>query len=481
MTKRFLLGLLILLTPCLLRASEIIQFRVSKPYGLLNFLETMVLSHNTSQTLQQYIADHVPATDTAFWNIGLQFQQIILDYNYERSEFPENRHRTRSTKDLFIIAAVQSDNLEQFRNRTTGIIPNSGHILLMQLMKKAEPYYNRLIWDSCYRKTLQQKAALEQYIVLAGKAFLSFSQFYGSSWMPDQTFTVALYPIPGKNGHSTATPHANSLCVSVFADETAHEERMGVVLHEICHILYDEQPNALQHQLDSLFRKHPSPYAPYAYAYLDEGLATALGNGWGYYLLKNRMDTTAWYDDIYIDGMGHALFPLVASCINERKTIDSTFVNKAIDLFAQTFPQSVNDYNILFNKTHVYSNAETDADRNGLNNIVRRNFRISSMMSMTPIDDPFTLENIKTSAYTQLIIVHRNHAETFKKLTSIFPQLSGYLKGKKDKAFIVAFHDLAKRPIIIISANNNSEVSQALTRMQKNRYMNPAVPYQAIL
>jgi hypothetical protein len=41
-------------------------------------------------------------------------------------------------------------------------------------------------------------------------------------------FTVVLYPVPGKKGNTSATPHANSLCVAVLTEETDYAGRYKI-------------------------------------------------------------------------------------------------------------------------------------------------------------------------------------------------------------------------------------------------------------
>lgn len=89
------------------------------------------------------------------------------------------------------------------------------------------------------------------YASRASKIFKEFQHFYNSVWPADIPFVVALYPIPGSKGHTTATPHANNLCVGVLTDETSHIERIGVVLHEIGHVQYDEQAYEFQHEIEN--------------------------------------------------------------------------------------------------------------------------------------------------------------------------------------------------------------------------------------
>ncbi|XZF15182.1 hypothetical protein ACTHGU_03525 [Chitinophagaceae bacterium MMS25-I14] len=459
---------------------DIVQFRISKPYCILNFMETLTDGSRSSGTLKQYIQNHIPSSDTAFASLVSQYKNIVLDYSYERPEYPENRHRYRSIYDLIIIAAVHADDLKMFSDRTVGILPNDSHNRLFELLYKAETYYDRIIWDSSRQATEAQVAALQQYAQKSGAIFNTLKTLYNSSWTDDEPFIVAVYPIPGKRGNTTATPHANSLCVGVLTGETAHDQRMAVVFHEICHVLYDEQSAYFQHRLEGYFNTNPSRYQSLACNFFDEGMATACGNGWAYKQLAGKEDTTEWYNNAYINGFGHALYPLVTSYLALGKTIDSVFVDNAIKLFGQTFPKSSDDYAILLNKVFFYYDAETASERQEYSNVLNKYFHVSSMNASSPLADPASINYIKNSNSTQLFVVDRNYNENTALLKNMFPEQSNYLQSGMNTDYVLSFHDARKRPVIIIGLHNPGKFEKALQKIASEKYIDSKKPYMLI-
>ena len=248
------------------------QFKISKPYCVFNFLQAATNDSRTSQTLQEFIVEKTSG-DKEFVKLKNDFLQIQLDYQYRRDQVPEKRRRTRTTHDLVEIALVQSNSIAEFRDRIIGVFPNNDLQELIRLMNAAEVYYDRLIWNDQELKLEKQRIALEKYTAQCSESFTKINRFYNSCWLPEMPFTVAIYPIPGAKGNSTATPHANSLCIGVLTDETDHVGRVGVILHEMCHVLYDEQPAAFEHQIDQWFAGNQSAYKSFAYSFFDEGLA----------------------------------------------------------------------------------------------------------------------------------------------------------------------------------------------------------------
>ncbi|MNJ91784.1 hypothetical protein D3C87_94390 [compost metagenome] len=442
------------------------QFKISKPYCVFNFLEASIYSHTTSRTLQQFI-DEKTKGDQEFAQLATDFSHIQLDYQFRRGEFPANRRQTRTTYDLIDIALVNSSTIAEFRDRVIGILPNSELQKLIRIMQKAEVYYDRIIWKDNEAKLNAQRSALEKYATQCSESFTKIDRFYNSCWIPEVPFVVAIYPIPGNSGNTTATPHANSLCIGVLTDETNHVGRIGVVLHEMCHVLYDEQPSEFQHTLESYFTENKSPYSQFAYNFLDEGLATALGNGWAFKYLTGEPDPEEWYNNEYINGFGKALYPMVEEYIAANKQIDRDFVTRAIDLFGKTFPNSITDYGILLNRVAVYNDADSRPGIDEVMNLIGSYFQLTNSNFSSPILDPTSQEFLKTSPQTQLVVVNSNQEANIKALKKIFPELS---KVKMTPNKIYSFFDGQKRPVIVLYAADKAGLEGLLKEMRTKKY-----------
>lgn len=75
---------------------------------------------------------------------------------------------------------------------------------------------------------------------------------------------------------------------------------LGTVIHETAHAIYERQERTLQYAMEKFFLHYPSPYAPLAYRYLNEALATALGNGM--FMKRLTGHTGITYNNLYIQG-----------------------------------------------------------------------------------------------------------------------------------------------------------------------------------
>lgn len=444
----------------------IFQFNISKPYCVFNFLKSANLEQGTSVTLQQYIKDRTK-NNTSFEALCKTFSNIRLDYNFRREEFPENRRQYRSTYDLIVIALVSSRDFQEFRNKTIGILPNSEQEKLLHVLEEAEKIYDVILWNDYQDKLKEQLQKIAIYKNQSSEIFSTIHTFYGSNWSKEIPFIVSLYPIPGAKGNTTATPHTNSLCVGVLTDEKDYVGRIGVVLHEMCHVLYDEQSKELQHQIELYFNQSSSPYASFAYNFFDEGLATAIGNGWAYQKINGSLDTQSWYDNEYIDGFAKELFPLVEEYIGKNNSIDKVFVDKAISIFSKKFPNSITDYGILLNKVSIYNDGESEAERSLLFNTIGSFFQVSNSTFSSPITDPISLTYLKEDNKTQLIVIDKNHKTNQKALLKIFPNLT---KSAFQPNTIIAFQDAKNRAILIINADSMVEVQNLLKTMKASKY-----------
>lgn len=472
MNKRFYLSSLFLCLCLAVQSQSLLKFKISRPYCLLNFIETAKGGHASSITLRDSILSHTKG-DKAFAGLVQAYQTIQLDYQWNRENYPKTRRHYRTTYDLIQVAAVQSETIEEFINRIVGIIPNSDLLRLRDILKKIDPYYEKIIWQTNGEKIINQVKELEKFQGKANDAFLKLKKLYNTSWHEDLPFNVAIYPIEARKGqptHTTATVYANSLCVSVLTTEKDYAGRMGVILHEIAHALYDEQSPEFQHQLETYFDKIKTPYTEGARNYFNEAMATACGQGWVFKQLTGRMDTTSWYADEYIEGFGKVLYPMVTDYIEKNKSIDEPFIQEAIRLFGVTFPKFTYDIKANMNKLHLYINAEGDIARNQQQGYLFEYFNISSLNTSSPISDKESIEDIKkTSSETLFFMIDKDEEKTFKTLKSVLPDLKKQKFNLKED-FILGFLDAHSRMIIILKSPTD-KMKKGLERLDKHKFI----------
>jgi len=477
--KKVLLVLFICAAPGILLSQQKVQIRISKPYCLFNFLETMNGSHAVSGSLKQYADSYMSVKSKSFLSILENYKTIQLYYPIRYDEFPTGRSQEGSTFDIISSAAVHAKDIDDFSDRILGILPNTEVQKLIQCLKQIEPYYNSIIWNTQYPKLVHQVQMIEKKLTTDSTVFNKLKTFYGSAWSNDFPFIISPYPIPGKHGNTGATPHGNCLCIGVLTSDSDYSGILGVAFHEMSHVLYKEQPAALQYKIDNYFRTSTSPYKDLTYNYLNEALATACGNGWAFKQLEGSFDIKEWYHNTYIDGLAHAIYPVVESYILADKEIDSVFITTTIKLFEKTFPDSFASYEtILADCIYYYDSRDEKHTRQ--DEVIKRYFNVSLTHVSSPILHHYSIEELQTSNQPQFILVDGNYETTFNKLNAIFPELNEYMNGHKDTDFYVSFFDAKKRPVIIIRSTSNESLDKLVKEMKNDRIIDRQKAFHAI-
>lgn len=448
-------------------AHSLITFKVSKPVCLLTFLQTASGNGNMSRTLMQVIDKNIAGDDAKTLDaLVTQFRQLDLYHTYTIPGYPQSRQRPRTTLDLLIIAAVQSADMEAFSNRIIGILPNEISQKLVNVLKAADPIYERTIAKDAAAGLTHQLNALYTYETKLNGIFNSLTTFYGSTWTQAMPFTVAIYPVPGSSGNTTATPHSNSLVVAVLTGEKDMDMRVAVAVHEICHVLYAEQSIALQQDMDRWFTSSKDPNSVYAANYLDEALATACGNAWAYRQLSKKEDTGEWYDNEYINKYAHAIYPLVTEYINAGRSIDSMFVSKTIAIFSTQFPDAYLNYANLLNVVHFYTDAADKAEFDEINEKMAGYYKVSRSYRSMPVAE--SMPHLDEATGTQFFIIHTDHQATYTLLGSRFPELKGM---DPEEEGIITFFDQQHRPVIIMNVKNKSRIAKGFETMVRQKAM----------
>ncbi len=408
-----------------------------------------------------------------FKKLVADFSKLNLYHNIIKTDFPKNRDQNNSTYDLIAMHAVNSVDFNEFKMKCLGLIPIETNQKMIALLKSAEQVYDKIIWNEYKPKIEKQLAELSKYENANMQIFNKIKAFYDSTWSEDIPFQIAIYPIPGVNGFSTATPHINSLCVGVLTDETDYNSRNGAVLHEICHMLYKEQPRDKQFEVDQYFKDNNTIYSKHAYSYMDESVATAIGNGWAYKKISGKIDENDWYANKTINDFAKVLYPKVEEYLEKGKTIDKEFVDNAIAVFSKKFPKSIYDYSILLNSCFVYADDMSEMEAvNSLSDF----FQIYSLNFSASILHSNNFNLTDDSKDTRVFIIHKNQLQTLSSLKKIFPQIQDY--EFKKQPMTLSFFDNDGRAVIILVLNNKTELGGELLKMRNKNFFDIKSPLQ---
>ena len=449
------------------KSSELrVEFQISKMHGLVNFIETISGDPHRSETLKK-------AFDKSTFN-NSKTEELIKEYLEARKPlssgwtfdgYPEDRHNSQSLDKLFLVRSIFAKNFKDFSERTLGLLPVAEHERLFTSIRKFEPLYDELIWKPNVDKL---RNYLDQLEVNAKKwkldqMFKKALKFYKGNWPSDIPFVVSFYPIPGEHGHSSGESMESVLSIGVLVDEKDIQGRFGVIFHEICHSLYESENKVFQKEFESYFLDSKSKFASYSYQLINEGLATAVGNGWAYEKAAKRVDSGEWYNDKYVNGFAKGLYPEVKNYIETGRTLDRQFVNFAIAKYEKLFPDSVNDYSRILKKIFLMT-GDDSIDSNEFRALFKPYFDVTSIYRNSPINHEVSLENLKKSKETVFVVFSEKDKEQIKKLSEAYQPVAKYFQEMLDKKseFVLSGIDERGRAYIVLKVESKDNFSKAL-------------------
>ena len=447
------------------------HFETSEVLCVLHFVHTAAGGEHTSQTYRAFV-DSATAGDAGFAALVDEFRGVDLETSYRRPGLPRRRYRSRSVMDLLWIQSAAAASLEDFSQRTVGLLPAAQHGALLAVLARAQPYYRRLVWRPQLANIRRTERFLEAYETRVGRLFYQVAEFYGTPWPAGLDFVTALVPLPISSGVATAVPKANTLVCSYLArNREDYRATLGVAVHEMCHSIYDEQPAALQQELDDWFMLSQSPHATHAYSYFNEALATAIGNGWAYERLNGRPSEEAWYADEFIDGFARAIYPLVRAYLQEHARIDRAFVDACIEAFAQTFPDANRDFAVLVSSVGLYADTEDDGLLTDFSEALLQRFKVNSSYLRAPLSNPATLRTMGYPQLTKVVIIDRERRARWTELSTRYADMSA-VRMPRDRNFHYSFYDEeSQSAVIVFVVEDPAALAQLLDSLREDRIL----------
>lgn len=444
------------------------SFETNETLCVLHFLHTATGGEHASPTYRHHI-DTALAGDEAFARLVERYAALDLQAAYEREGLPRRRYRSRSVMDLLWIRATDARSVADFSERSFGLLPAAQHAELFEVLAAARPYYRRLVWDVERVNIARAERFLDAYERRVGELFDRVATLYGTPWPEALPFTVALCPIPLASGVTSAIPKASTLvCSYLSANPDDYRTTLGVAVHEMCHSLYDEQPAELQRSIDDWFERSQSPHAPHAYAFFNEALATAVGNGWAYERLNGYRDDADWYADPVIDGYARAIYPLVVSYLDGGRTLDEAFVAGAVAAFAKTFPDADRDVDVLFNAVGIYADTEDDATLEALTGELFKRFRVGSSFLRAPLASGGAVRSMGYPQLTKVFLVDRDRPRNWSLLQSRFASIDGLAVPTEANAHYAFFDEPSRSTVLVLLVEDAEGLGAVLDQLRRD-------------
>ncbi|WP_427875311.1 hypothetical protein [Flavobacterium sp. MMS24-S5] len=441
--KNTLLLIFLLLSSLSFGQNPSFKIKYSEQLAVFVFLEN----------LSDYYPDNVFKTEfqkskyniDKYKNVISKFEQLSISYSFRFEDFPYGSKKTMQTQDILKKNLIETDNLNDFKIRSAGMIPNKTLSDLGECISEFTPIYNELIYNPNKEKFEKQLDEIQKYSNdhEIENYFKTGLVFYNSSWDNSIPFVAAFYPLPNSKGF-TASAFCNNFVSAIQTDLKSHKDLFSVMMHETYHIIYDEQSLEVKTEIDTYFKENKSTCSNYAYQLLNEVLATVLGNGYVYAELEGKVDSGDWYSNKYINLMAKQIYPLAKEYIDQKKPIDKNFIDSYIQLYEANFPNWINELDNIMTYRYVITENEKDFK------VINKMFRYRSR---TEYEDQITessFEKMKHTPLTKMVIISKDSKEKIKLLKNKFKELKDW-KANPDKEFAEMILLEDKSQLIIVN------------------------------
>ncbi len=303
---------------------------------------------------------------------------------------------------LITIQSIYAKDVDDLGRRISGLMPMASEKVLLSALKEIEPIFNDVIWNKSRVELERAREHLQNSISdkKISEAFSKIVKFYSAVWPKDHNFTVGVYPIlflenfrNSTTSQSLGPIEEHGIALDLRKPKLPDSGDIGVIYHEISHSIYAAQDKATMLSWKTFFDPRRGPYALQAHLWLNEALATAIGNGWIEEKLSGRLATQEWYNHPIIDKFSKAIYPDVKAYLENGRSLDQDLANRIIEAFQRNFPQSNRDLTAILNKVLIVADATMSDSSPTLLAEFRKSFSPSTigMNRYTEIEgeDPF--------------------------------------------------------------------------------------------
>jgi hypothetical protein len=438
---------------CLISTSSFAQkptFEIKYSEQLAVFVFIQNLSENYPENVFKTEFNKSKYNIEKFKNTISKFDKLSIDYSYEFEEFPNGSKIPMQTRDILKKNLIETENLKDFKLRSIGIVTNKTLNELTEIITEFIPIYNELIYNPNKEKFEHQILDITKYSTenKIEKYFETGLLFYNSNWDNSIPFEIAFYPLPNSQGF-TAQAFYNNFISAIQTNLKDYKDLFSVMLHEIFHIIYNEQSLEVKTEIDKNFAENKSKSSNYAYQLLNEVLATSLGNGYVFEKLDGKIDSGDWYNRKYINLMAKQIYPLVNEYISQRKSIDKNFIDNYIKQYEENFPNWINELDNIMTYRYVMSENEKDFD------LIDQKYRYRSFVIYESEITVNTIDKMKKSKLTKLIIISKKNKEKLNLLKKEFKELNNWkFNSENEFNYKILLED--KSQLIIINQKKST-------------------------
>lgn len=286
------------------------------------------------------------------------------------------------------IAGFQAVDLADYASRLDLLVEPTDRDRFLRPVQHFFPAFDTWWKSQALPKGTPFARSLESLLAApaVASALARIDHFYAPELADGSVLRISLMARPALGETGSSGQQVEGTSVVEFLPDERPEDRIDVVIHELCHFLFDSSPDAAFAELQKRFLIRGQASAIAAYNLLNEALATALGNGMIGRAVMGPQRFAVWqsqegsfYNNPNIDRAGKALLPLLDGWLAEDRTMfDSLFVDTYLQTLEKAFGPSLAAPQLLLSEMYLMSDARLGT---GLRHNVRRTLHVASMYS----------------------------------------------------------------------------------------------------
>lgn len=399
--------------------------------------------------------------------------RILID---QAVKYPLDRRQNGiNLYDKIMVAGLQAKSLEDYLTRLDLLVIPREREEFEKIVRHFQPRFS-VWWENAAKEKGLIFAAQTNELLKSSaisENIAKFRNFYEPYLPKDYVITFDLFfrPNLAKSG-SSGRALENRMIVEFLPDEKP-ERRIGVVLHEFCHFMFNNIEPEKQIEFQNAFLQTGRKSVVPAFNLLNETLATVFGNGiiqrslvksdtWQKYLAIDR----SFYFDSNIDKAAKAVLPLMDEWLAKGgKMNDPQFVANYLDTLEKTFGERLLSPQLYLGQAFMFVDEKFDPSIRGSYQQIMKTASLSSRqgnINGANFEEYFSSPNLSA-----VFIVQPQNAEHLasKKVISArdFKEIRQAVKAEKKILYAIKRGENAYTFIII--AENNDAAKELLTNL----------------
>ncbi len=376
-------------------SSSLVQLNllISEPCSLMRFMDCISERHHTTswvKTWYKKARGEKAAADKKFISDYQNLMQSTANKVYR-----DETGREQDLDQYILCLASQSKNIPDFVSKVKKELEEKQFEKLKAVIEHFSPIYHEMLWLPRLPELQKQLATAQESVVSTQltERLQKVQHFMNANWPSGISCNVVLIPLPEfklEHKNTSGENLGRIQIVEVLPGEKL-KINLDVVFHECCHALW--HTSRAQDSTNKEFQKHPNGFE--AFSELNEGMATALGQGWFSKQAYGKVQKN-WYVDEVVDKYAHALYPPITKYMNSDKVIDAEFARLATEIFSKKLKNTVNSRQLI-TAFDVYCD-KLDSSAELRKSIQTAIPRLHSFSLSCPLDNPQSLEAYRNSA-----------------------------------------------------------------------------------